>query len=141
MVLLTGEAGIGKSRITRVAIDTIASEPHFRINYQCSPYHSDSALYPAIQQLSRAADFVPGDDSDCKLDKLEALLGRTIADEYNEAVSRGESFESSDYERLGRSFEWQGDAYSAVKYFELAACSFATLSSVVLGLPSDLRCR
>ena len=80
MVLLTGEAGIGKSRITRVAIDAIASEPHFRINYQCSPYHGESALYPAIQQLSRAADFAPGDDADCKLDKLETLLGRTIAD-------------------------------------------------------------
>ena len=80
MVLLTGEAGIGKSRITRVAIDVIASEPHFRINYQCSPYHGDSALYPAIQQLSRAANFEPDDDSDCKLDKLETLLGRAAAD-------------------------------------------------------------
>ena len=80
MVLLTGEAGIGKSRITRVAIDAIAKEPHFRINYQCSPYHGDSALYPAIQQLSRAANFAPDDDSDRKLDKLETLLGRTVAD-------------------------------------------------------------
>ena len=80
MVLLTGEAGIGKSRITRVAIDAIASEPHFRINYQCSPYHGDSALYPAIQQLSRAANFAPDDDADCKLDKLEALLGQAVAD-------------------------------------------------------------
>ena len=80
MVLLTGEAGIGKSRITRVAIDAIANEPHFRINYQCSPYHGDSALYPAIQQLSRAADFTVDDDSDCKLDKLETLLGRAVAD-------------------------------------------------------------
>ena len=80
MVLLTGEAGIGKSRITRVAIDTISAEPHFRINYQCSPYHGDSALYPAIQQLSRAANFAPDDDPDRKLDKLEALLGQADAD-------------------------------------------------------------
>jgi predicted ATPase len=80
MVLLTGEAGIGKSRITRVAIDVIAQEPHFRINYQCSPYHSDSALYPAIQQIGRAAKFAPDDDSNSKLDKLEALLGRASSD-------------------------------------------------------------
>jgi class 3 adenylate cyclase/tetratricopeptide (TPR) repeat protein len=80
MVLLTGEAGIGKSRITRVAIDAIVREPHFRINYQCSPYHGDSALYPAIQQLSRAANFAPEDDSDQKLDKLEALLGQAVDD-------------------------------------------------------------
>jgi class 3 adenylate cyclase/tetratricopeptide (TPR) repeat protein len=80
MVLLSGEAGIGKSRITRVAIDVIAQEPHFRINYQCSPYHGDSALYPAIQQLSRAAKFTPNDNSNSKLDKLEALLGQAIGD-------------------------------------------------------------
>ena len=80
MVLLTGEAGIGKSRITRVAIDAIAREPHFRINYQCSPYHGDSAFYPAIQQLTRAANLAPDDDRDQKLDKLEALLGQAVSD-------------------------------------------------------------
>jgi class 3 adenylate cyclase/tetratricopeptide (TPR) repeat protein len=80
MVVLTGEAGIGKSRITRVAIDAISQEPHFRINYQCSPYHGDSAFYPAIQQLSRAANFAPDDDPDGKLDKLEALLGQAVVD-------------------------------------------------------------
>lgn len=80
MVLLTGEAGIGKSRITRVAIDTIASEPHFRINYQCSPYHGDSAFYPVIQQLIRAANIAADDDPDQKLDKLEALLGQALDD-------------------------------------------------------------
>lgn len=64
MVLLSGEPGIGKSQIVRGAIDAIAQEPHLRITYQCSPYHGDSALYPAIQQLGRAAKFVQGDDSD-----------------------------------------------------------------------------
>ena len=74
VVVLSGEAGIGKSRIVRAIIDAIAEDEHFRINYQCSPYHSDSALYPAIQQLSRAAGFAKDDDEGTKLDKLEALL-------------------------------------------------------------------
>jgi len=74
VVVLSGEAGIGKSRIARAIIDAIAEDEHFRINYQCSPYHSDSALYPAIQQLSRAAGFAKDDDEGTKLDKLEALL-------------------------------------------------------------------
>ncbi len=81
MVLLTGEPGIGKSRIVRSAIDAIAQEPHFRIVYQCSPYHGDSALYPAIQQLRRAAKFAEDDDPDRKLDKLETLIGRAGVDD------------------------------------------------------------
>jgi class 3 adenylate cyclase/predicted ATPase len=76
MVLLTGEAGIGKSRIARAAIDAIAVEPHVRINYQCSPYHGDSALYPAMQQLIQAAGLAPEDDPEAKLDKLEAHLAQ-----------------------------------------------------------------
>ena len=56
-VLLTGEAGIGKSRIARAAIDEISTDEHIRINYQCSPYHSDSPFYPVTRQLSRAARF------------------------------------------------------------------------------------
>ena len=43
-VLLVGEAGIGKSRISRALLDALAGEPHFRVRYQCSPYHTDSAL-------------------------------------------------------------------------------------------------
>ncbi len=80
MILLTGEPGIGKSRITRGAVDAVAAEPHFRVVYQCSPYHSDSALYPTIQQLSRAADFAQDDSADEKLDKLEALIGQAGSD-------------------------------------------------------------
>jgi class 3 adenylate cyclase/predicted ATPase len=74
MVLLTGEAGIGKSRIARATIDAIAEEPNIRINYQCSPYHADSALYPAIQQLIQTAGLAMDDSLEVKLDKLEALL-------------------------------------------------------------------
>ncbi len=54
-VLLVGEAGIGKSRISRALLDALAEEPHFRIRYQCSPYHGDSALWPVIRQLNHAA--------------------------------------------------------------------------------------
>ena len=61
MVFVSGEAGIGKSRIVRAAIDEISQDDLLRITYQCSPYHADSALYPVIQQLSFSAGFVPSD--------------------------------------------------------------------------------
>ena len=75
-ILLVGEAGIGKSRIGRALLDALADEPHTRIRYQCSPYHTDSALWPVIQQLSRAADLAADDPVEAKLDKLEALLAQ-----------------------------------------------------------------
>jgi class 3 adenylate cyclase/predicted ATPase len=78
-VLLVGEAGIGKSRITRALIDAVAREEHVRIRYQCSPYHSDSALWPVVQQLSHAAGLAAADAAEVRLDKLEALLGRAVA--------------------------------------------------------------
>ncbi len=76
MVLLTGEAGIGKSRITQALFDELQDHDHTKIRYQCSPYHTDSALYPAIQQLRLSAEFVAQDDNEARLDKLEALLGQ-----------------------------------------------------------------
>jgi class 3 adenylate cyclase/predicted ATPase/ABC-type transport system involved in cytochrome c biogenesis ATPase subunit len=76
MVIVSGEAGIGKSRITRAVIDAVAKDNHTRITYQCSPYHSDSAFYPVIQQLLFAAGVAPSDGPDARLDKLEALLGQ-----------------------------------------------------------------
>ncbi len=75
-VLLVGEAGIGKSRITLAVSDAVAEEPHVHIRYQCSPYHGDSALWPVIQQLSRVAGIAADDLPETKLDKLEALLAR-----------------------------------------------------------------
>jgi predicted ATPase len=73
-VLLVGEAGIGKSRITRALLDALEGEPHIRVRYQCSPYHTDSALWPVIQQLNHAAGLGLRDPVERKLDKLEALL-------------------------------------------------------------------
>lgn len=77
VVLLTGEAGIGKSRITEAVIEHAKSEPHFLLRYQCSPYNTDSALYPVVQHLSFAAGFSTGDSVDRRLDRLEALLARS----------------------------------------------------------------
>ena len=74
LVLLSGEAGIGKSRLTRGMIDAVSSESHIRVSCQCSPYHADSPLYPVIQQLAFAAGIKTDDDNDDKLDRLEKLL-------------------------------------------------------------------
>ncbi len=75
-VLLVAEAGIGKSRISRALLDALADQAHIRIRYQCSPYHTDSALFPVIQQLIHAAGITADDPTDTRLDKLEALLAR-----------------------------------------------------------------
>jgi predicted ATPase len=75
VVLVSGEPGIGKSRLTAVLSAHIETEPHTRIRYFCSPHHQDSALYPFIGQLERAAGFTRDDTNATKLDKLEALLG------------------------------------------------------------------
>ena len=74
-VLLVGEAGVGKSRISRALLDALGERPHIRIRYQCSPYHTGSALWPVIQQLEHAARFAAGDPLETRLDKLEAALG------------------------------------------------------------------
>jgi len=77
VVLLSGEAGIGKSRLTVAMLEHLVTEPHTRLRYFCSPQHTDSVLYPIIGQLKRAAGLSREDSTQSKLDKLEAVLART----------------------------------------------------------------
>ena len=74
VVLLSGEAGIGKSRITQALRDGVAGEEHVRVRYQCSPFHINSAFYPVINQLQFAAGIDAADTSEQKLTKLEGVL-------------------------------------------------------------------
>src|SRR6202023_2124496 len=79
VVLVSGEPGIGKSRITAALEERLQTEPHIRLRYFCSPYHQDSALYPFIDQLGRASGFARDDPPASRLEKLEALLARARA--------------------------------------------------------------
>jgi class 3 adenylate cyclase len=77
VVLLSGEAGIGKSRLTVALLERLTSEPHTRLRYFCSPQHTDSAFYPIIGQMERAAGLARDDITRAKLDKLDAVLAQT----------------------------------------------------------------
>jgi class 3 adenylate cyclase/tetratricopeptide (TPR) repeat protein len=79
IVTVAGEAGIGKSRSLEALHEALAGEPYGRINLQCSPYHSDSALYPVIQYLGRAAGFAATDTPDRRLEKLAAQFAQRTA--------------------------------------------------------------
>jgi class 3 adenylate cyclase/predicted ATPase len=80
VVLISGEPGIGKSRLTAALAENIAGEPHTRLRYFSSPHHQDSALYPFITQLERAAGFARDDTPEARLDKLEALIAEGAAE-------------------------------------------------------------
>jgi class 3 adenylate cyclase/predicted ATPase len=73
-VLVSGEPGIGKSRLTAALSQAIRADRHTRLRYFCSPYHQDSTLYPFITQLERAAQFSRDDTAQTKLGKLRELL-------------------------------------------------------------------
>jgi predicted ATPase len=75
-VLISGEAGIGKSRITAELEGRLHAEPYIRLRYFCSPYYQDSSLYPFVDQLGRASGFVADDPPAARLEKLEILLAR-----------------------------------------------------------------
>jgi len=81
VVLISGEPGIGKSRLTVALSEHIEAEPHTRLRYFCSPHHQDSALYPFIAQLERAAGFARDDTVDAKLGKLRTLLAPAARDD------------------------------------------------------------
>src|SRR5450755_130283 len=77
VVLISGEAGIGKSRLTAALLERLAAESHTRLRYFCSPQHTDSALHPIIGQMERAAGLAYNDRPQVKLDKLDAALAQT----------------------------------------------------------------
>jgi class 3 adenylate cyclase/predicted ATPase len=77
VVLVSGEAGIGKSRLTAALLERLSGEAHTRLRYFCSPQHTDSALYPIIGQMERAAGLAHDDKPQAKLDKLDAALAQT----------------------------------------------------------------
>ena len=78
VVLLSGEAGIGKSRLTAALLERLSGEAHTRLRYFCSPQHTDSAFYPIIGQMERAAGLAHDDKPQAKLDKLDAVLAQTL---------------------------------------------------------------
>jgi predicted ATPase len=86
VVLLSGEAGIGKSRLAAALMEALAAEPHTPLRYFCSPQHTDSAFYPIIGQLERAARFAHVDTPQAKLDKLDALLAQTSTSRQDAAL-------------------------------------------------------
>ncbi|MBV8287091.1 MAG: AAA family ATPase [Hyphomicrobiales bacterium] len=77
VVLLSGEGGIGKSRLTAALLERLITEPHIRLRYFCSPQHTDSAFYPIIGQMERAAGLAHDDTPQARLDKLDTVLAQT----------------------------------------------------------------
>jgi hypothetical protein len=80
VVLISGEPGIGKSRVAQTIVERLANDPHIRLRYFCSPHHQDSALYPSISQLGRAAGFRREDTDEQRLSKLETVLAQATND-------------------------------------------------------------
>src|ERR671911_1706660 len=77
VVLLSGEAGIGKSRLVRALRERLGGEDYLPLSHYCSPYHQNSALYPVISLLERAVGLSRAEPPECQLDKLDALLSRS----------------------------------------------------------------
>jgi class 3 adenylate cyclase len=86
VVLLSGEPGIGKSRLTASVMERLAGEEHIRLRYYCSPQATDSAFFPIIGHMQRAAGFLHNDSPQTKLDKLDALLGQTATAKQDAAL-------------------------------------------------------
>jgi class 3 adenylate cyclase len=86
VVLLSGEPGIGKSRLTAALLERLVGEPHTRLRYFCSPQHTDSALHPIVSQMERAAVFLHDDTPQAKLDKLDDVLAQTATSAHEAAL-------------------------------------------------------
>lgn len=80
VILLSGLPGVGKSRLIHELKAQIQLEPHFLLNHQCSPYHSQSAFFPVIEQIERAAQFVHREPDADKFEKLQAYLPGVLGD-------------------------------------------------------------
>jgi class 3 adenylate cyclase/tetratricopeptide (TPR) repeat protein len=81
VVLISGEPGIGKSRLMAALEERLEGEPHTVLRYFCSPHSTDSAFAPVIAQLERAAGFDRHDTPDLRIDKLQSLLGLSQGDD------------------------------------------------------------
>ena len=86
VVLLSGEPGIGKSRLTAALLERLATEPHTRLRYFCSPQRTDSAFFPIIGQTERAARFTHDDTPQAKVDKLDAMLAQSFTPRQDAAL-------------------------------------------------------
>ena len=86
VALVSGEAGIGKSRLTAALLERLATEPHTRLRYFCSPQHTDSAFYPIISQMERAAGLAHDDTPQAKLDKIDAVLAQNSTSKQDAAL-------------------------------------------------------
>jgi class 3 adenylate cyclase len=101
VVLISGEPGIGKSRIAAELEGRLYAEPHIRLRYFSSPYHQDSALYPFADQLERASGFLPDDPPAARLEKLKTLLARAAPPDEDVAfIAHLLSLPSSDRHKL-----------------------------------------
>lgn len=115
VALVSGEPGIGKSRLTAAVIERLAPEPHARLRYFCSPQYTDSAFYPIIAQIERAAGFAHDDPVQAKLDKIDILLAQTFTPRQDAAMlaemlslpndGRYPSLELTPSERRQKTFE------------------------------------
>ena len=77
IVLISGEAGIGKSRLVTAILDQANADAPTQLRYHCSPQHTNTALHPIVKQMERRANFARDDDTKTRLDKLDAMLGRS----------------------------------------------------------------